>query len=268
MRAAEFYSRFNFSKAEASSYSIVLLTALYVIGISLYPQPEEPSYTGTFEIVSKKFILEGNERNYGPYRRRARYGSFRPLSTYVPAHYQVYIQWDDDTYPIFVPQEKAYLLKQDKITFTYRITGDGRLRLLEFHDDNGHADSAEILDFGYFKFENRESVDSSILNFTSHTNQIPARKGIVFGFNFKLKGSDQSIYTELTEETLYPGLPDPDLQKLVYQDASPFTIKIGNNSSTCYLLENDWELVPGKWTFKIKDGDRLLAKKTFTLFKP
>ncbi|MFK5923925.1 MAG: hypothetical protein QM496_17245 [Verrucomicrobiota bacterium] len=136
MSAPESSARFNFSKAEIFSYSIVLLTVLYVIGIFLYPRAEKPSYTETFEIVSKEFILKHNQRSYFTYRRRGRYGMFRPLSTFTPAHYRVYIQWDDDIYPIFVPQEKSYLLKQDKITFTYRITDDGWLRLLEFHDNN------------------------------------------------------------------------------------------------------------------------------------
>ncbi len=137
---------FNLNKTEWIITSIVILTALYVIGVFAYPHAKKPSYTDSFKIVSKEFIPKRESRHIS-YSRSGRYGAFLPLTTYVPAHYRVNIQWGEESYPLRVPLEKSYLLKHEKITFTYRITKDGWLRLLDFHDTNGHVDTAEILEF-------------------------------------------------------------------------------------------------------------------------
>ncbi|MCF6313624.1 MAG: DUF3859 domain-containing protein [Verrucomicrobiales bacterium] len=261
------HPQFRLSKSEILSYGILVFTVLYVVAAFLYPRSPKPTQTETFKIVSKEFVPEENP--YLPnYRKRGRYGTFRPRSTLIPAHYRVYIQWGEETYTIQVPLNKAYLLKHEKIAFTYRISDDGWLRLLEFHELNGHTESIEILEFGIFAVSHENPASFEQPKLISQTAQVPAKIGTAFGFTFKTKGSPPSSYTELTLESVHPGLNDPDSDQPIYQNELPITVKLGVNDFHYYILEYDWELVPGQWIFKVKNGDRVLAEKTFTLVKP
>jgi len=223
----------NFSKPEWISLAIVSLTLLCVIGAFFY-NPHYPSYTETFKIISKEFVPKEKWR-HASYSNSGRYGAFRPFTTYVPAHYRVNIQWGEDTFSLYVPQEKSYLLSNDKITFTYRITKDGWLRLLGFHDTNAHVNSVEILEFGIFDPDGETLENLTLEKLITRTDQIPAEKGILFGYTFKATGTPLAAYSQLQYENNYPGLKNPDNNEILLQDPFSATVKIGSVNSTFYL---------------------------------
>jgi hypothetical protein len=86
----------------------------------------------------------------------------------------------------------------------------------------------------------------------SSTTTIMGVKGVRFGMRYVLTGAPTGADVELKMVTIFPpaGLRDPTTGKTHYHDEHFIARKIGNKSYRDYCLENDWEVVPGVWTFQ------------------
>ena len=67
--------------------------------------------------------------------------------------------------------------------------------------------------------------------------------------------------------------PEPGMKGPGDQEATPKTFfsrdkKIGETAYAGYGFENDWEIVPGKWTFEVWYAGKKLAEESFTVTKP
>lgn len=107
-------------------------------------------------------------------------------------------------------------------------------------------------------------------HFLSNSPMVPARKGIQFGFEYRLVGQPQDATVSLKSVTLFPdtGLVNPDTGQATMRSENVIVKNIGPLYLTGYKFEKDWELVPGTWIMQIWYGDQDVAEEVFTVFKP
>ena len=107
-------------------------------------------------------------------------------------------------------------------------------------------------------------------HFLSSSPMIPARKGVQFGFEYRLVGQPQDATVSLKSVTLFPGtgLVNPDTGQAAMRSENVIAKNIGPLYLTGYKFEKDWELVPGQWVMQIWYGDQDVAEEVFTVFKP
>ncbi|MEO8667519.1 MAG: DUF3859 domain-containing protein [Bauldia sp.] len=99
------------------------------------------------------------------------------------------------------------------------------------------------------------------------TTSIAARVGLEFGLRYLIVGAPAGDEISLDFVILYPepGLRDPQEEVPVKQSRYSRQKKIGDTLYLGYGFDNDWEIVPGTWTFQIWDKDRKLAEQSFTV---
>ena len=102
------------------------------------------------------------------------------------------------------------------------------------------------------------------------TSTIPARNGLQFGFRFMVVGEPKNAAVKLKSITRFPpqGIRNPNTRNTSYQDEYTTSVKVGSADFRGYSFDNDWEIVPGVWTFEFWDGDRKLVEQKFTVVKP
>jgi Domain of unknown function (DUF3859) len=107
----------------------------------------------------------------------------------------------------------------------------------------------------------------SIVSGTPLPATIPLQKDVQFGYRYKIIGQPDGAQVDIKPVTNYPppGLRSPTSQQPVLRAERIRKRLIGETSVTTYTLEDDFELVPGVWTFEIYDGSCKLVSKTFTL---
>jgi len=111
------------------------------------------------------------------------------------------------------------------------------------------------------------AVDKSTLLEATHT--VAARVGTEFGYRYTVVGEPAGAEVKLDIVITYPenGLNDPDSGRTLHESRYTSTKKIGETEYLGYGLENDWEAVPGTWTFEIWYDGKKLAGQSFTLTK-
>jgi hypothetical protein len=98
------------------------------------------------------------------------------------------------------------------------------------------------------------------------TTRIPACIGTKFGFVFSIAGAPAGTRIHLSQLDKFPpsGLHKPDALFPIHEDRFEYDIIAGTHRKAIYYaFDHPWELVPGEWTFELRDGYRLLASKTF-----
>jgi hypothetical protein len=100
------------------------------------------------------------------------------------------------------------------------------------------------------------------------TTTVPVRIGVNFGFEYRLAGAQDGTPVSITVVVIPPkaGLLNPQTQRRVYRETwNPSVALVGATTLIGYLLEQDWELVPGLWKFEIWHGSRKLGEQSFCL---
>jgi len=137
----------------------------------------------------------------------------------------------------------------------------------------------EIVDYGIYtaevvREEMKGASPSGKTNYISDikllrkTDRVPAVIGTRFGMRFVVRGGAGNEVVPLKAKILYPGLRPPGSEEPLYSTEDDIYVPAGEVSFEGILLEFDWGLVPGKWTFQIFHGDRLMAEKSFEVFRP
>jgi len=138
-------------------------------------------------------------------------------------------------------------------------------------------DGADITKFGPYEYKvtNTESVRGTAAGtlksvdykFVSQTTSIPARRGVGFGIEYRLLGAPKAATVPLRSVTIFPagGLRNPKTGETFERNEYIEEKAIGALLLKGYTLDEDWEVVPGTWTFQVWFGDQLLAEKSFTL---
>lgn len=111
-------------------------------------------------------------------------------------------------------------------------------------------------------------IVSKMNDLVSSTDKIPAKVGTRFGFRFEIAGQTLEKYLILTRVIKTPRITNPQNGKSTDVFRDVIRIPVGDLSLAGYLFEYEWELVPGECTIQLYDNNRLLAEKTFLIYKP
>jgi uncharacterized protein DUF3859 len=143
-----------------------------------------------------------------------------------------------------------------------------------------HVDQIEVVGKGLYRVETGERTPeaglpagavASPVTFTNieKTSTVPARVGVEFGLEYKIVGEPSGAEVTLEFVNTYPGagLADPNSPEPLRESRFKKMKPIGKVLYFGYGFENDWELVPGTWTFEIWSDGRKLAEEKFTVIK-
>jgi hypothetical protein len=99
------------------------------------------------------------------------------------------------------------------------------------------------------------------------TSDIAASIGLEFGVEYRVVGAPEAAEVELELVITYPapGLTDPRESEPIRATRFNRQKKIGEVTYVGYGFENDWEMVPGTWTFRIWYDNRKLLEESFTV---
>jgi hypothetical protein len=99
------------------------------------------------------------------------------------------------------------------------------------------------------------------------TTTVLGRLGLEFGLRYLIVGEPTGADVPLDFVILYPppGLVDPAEPNPLRESRYTRQKKIGETVYLGYGLENDWEIVPGEWTFEIWFDGAKLASRGFVV---
>lgn len=136
---------------------------------------------------------------------------------------------------------------------------------------------AEITGYGIFEtgqsarysgFSKRMIAADAVtgVRFVEYTNEIPARLGVNFGFEYSINSTPRGAKIPVRSIIRFP---EPGLQhpsgKHYAESIEEKHIKIGDSSLHGYGFDESWEIVPGQWVFEIWHRNARLIRKTFTV---
>ena len=151
--------------------------------------------------------------------------------------------------------------------------------VIPFCSTAAEVEGVTIIEYGIFKAkelrqENTPATATGTSNIVTdvelvqRTDNIPAIAGTRFGFRCIIKGSPQGQEVKIVRRNILPGLRNPKTGNIFYTEEYERTQRIGKEFYIGYKFEENWELIPGKWTFQLFYGGRKLAEKTFNVYKP
>ncbi len=92
------------------------------------------------------------------------------------------------------------------------------------------------------------------------------RRGVQFGFRYRLDGVPAGAVVELTRVTRFPvALKPPGGPQALSVTQHQVQMKIGATSYIGYGFDHDWELVRGPWTLELWRANQLLARQRFEI---
>ena len=99
------------------------------------------------------------------------------------------------------------------------------------------------------------------------TSKITGSIGLEFGVEYRVVGAPEAAEVDLELVITYPppGLADPSEAEPIRATRFNRQKKIGEVAYVGYGFENDWEMVPGTWTFRILYDNRKLLEESFTV---
>lgn len=103
------------------------------------------------------------------------------------------------------------------------------------------------------------------------TKRIPACMGNKFGFEFSVIRAPGGAPVQFTSVYRFPppGLRKPGALSPIPETRFEHEPVSGTRRKIIsYKFDYPWELVPGEWTLELRDGDRVVASKTFTVVAP
>lgn len=125
---------------------------------------------------------------------------------------------------------------------------------------------AEAAGFGVLSTDEVDNEDNPLL--LEQTQQIPMKEGTSFGLQFYTKPSsekDQKTKLRFIWHFPAPGLQDPSKSEPLQNYEQIWHVQVGKKTTASYLLEQPWELAPGKWRVEIWQEDKKLLTQSFDL---
>lgn len=140
----------------------------------------------------------------------------------------------------------------------------------------------EILDCGLYEAETngvkpaRDKVNEaeeaeglplkSNMKLVEETDRVPGRIGMIFGCRFKLVGAEEEHELSYSIDYERP-VHNPENGKVYKSSEWSEVIPQGQGRwSVGWEFEEKWEIVSGRWSFKVMSGRRLLLEKTFQVY--
>jgi hypothetical protein len=102
------------------------------------------------------------------------------------------------------------------------------------------------------------------------TMSIPARQHVRFGLRYVVEGVPRGTMVDIRMVTRFPavGLVEPTSGQRIFSREYRQPVQLGLPGYRDYALDEDWEVVPGRWLFEFWIGDRKLKEQEFCLFDP
>jgi Domain of unknown function (DUF3859) len=107
--------------------------------------------------------------------------------------------------------------------------------------------------------------DSSRLVETTTT--VKARKGVVFGFKYEIRGLRDGEHSGFEMRVTHPPMKGPDGRVSTLSQAPTFIDSQAGvaGNDLLYKLSQDFEVLPGQWTLEALYQGRVVLSKTFVL---
>jgi hypothetical protein len=105
-----------------------------------------------------------------------------------------------------------------------------------------------------------EGLDSFTL--VQATTNVPARIGTRFGFRYTIHGTPSNAPIVLKMVAEHPHYKDPKTGKIQTRDEYELQSWIGQ-TYTSYSLDEEWELIPGKFKFEVWHKNKKLCEQSF-----
>ncbi len=118
-----------------------------------------------------------------------------------------------------------------------------------------------------FDLPGGESLSTVSATLIEATTTPKAVAGTDFGFRYKVVGEPEGAAVTLDYVFTYPeaGLADPAAETPIMEARFSREKAIGVTDYLGYSIEEEWEAVPGTWTFEIWHGGEQKAARSFTL---
>jgi Domain of unknown function (DUF3859) len=140
---------------------------------------------------------------------------------------------------------------------------------------------ARIIDYGLTRetgeqhiVQNPDTPDGKQANiyglpkFIEHTDRVPAKLGVSFGFVFRITGLKDQEWIELRKVVHHPSMRNAKGKQEV-QYATNVTVPVRNGEvrfGAGYRLDRAEDLKPGVWTFQILYRGQKLLSQSFTVY--
>ena len=112
------------------------------------------------------------------------------------------------------------------------------------------------------------TISTESYEFVQETDIIPAVKGIAFALEYttSFREGEEVMLREIVE---YPvsGLTNPVTGKTSYSSYLEHKTFGSDSNMMFYQLSEDWEVVEGKWLFKVEANGREIFNRTFYIKK-
>ena len=143
----------------------------------------------------------------------------------------------------------------------------------------GTRPQAEILDCGIYldthqfdlAYSNSPTGRLLVSNhemLLKQTVTVPAKISTLFGFGFVVHGRRDGAPIQLRLVYLFPDMIDPSSRRKSNRCEVKKIVKPeDNNSQMLWNFTEPFELVTGKWTFQIYEGNELILYKNFNVVK-
>jgi hypothetical protein len=136
---------------------------------------------------------------------------------------------------------------------------------------------AEVIQFGVYEAKVTQTQTSGgtatgtvnyvDYKFVSDATTLPARRGVGFGFEYRLVGEPRGARVPIRSVTIFPagGLRNAHNGQTFERSEFVESKTIGEPILKGYTLDEDWEVVPGTWVLQVWYGDLMLVEQSFTL---
>jgi hypothetical protein len=132
-----------------------------------------------------------------------------------------------------------------------------------------------IVDFGIYKGtivgvkENPDApmgstLQTDNLKLIEMTTTVRMEKNVEFGIRYALDEAEVG-QVEIVRKVIHPGFYDPHTKRSSTEYVSKKTLKAGETYYQGYKLEEDFEMVPGAWSFQLWYQNTLIARKDFVV---
>lgn len=94
---------------------------------------------------------------------------------------------------------------------------------------------------------------------------IAARPGVTFGIAYTPIGTPAHASIKTVVKLQHPPITNPETGKVLNFEEDSHTDVVGVPTFSGFTFEKDWEIVPGKWTYQVYYGSRMILEKSFTV---
>lgn len=129
-----------------------------------------------------------------------------------------------------------------------------------------------IVEYGLYTADTKseklqpDGVTDTVIENLCHvatTTTIPLKQGTHFGFRYRVDGVAAGQLVMLGKTIEFPTVVKPPGAKALSGIWRAMPSQTGTLIYAGYGLDLDWEMMPGRWSFYILQGDRKLAEMSF-----